>query len=77
MYAALSPKVDDLQERFAYIESISVDQDFRELPSTVKALVAEINALRTKVEALEGKEREGSESTLGQETSTGEKQSEG
>ena len=53
VYNSVAPRIDDLQDRFSYIESVSTDEELRDLPSVTKDLMREITTLRKKVEELE------------------------
>lgn len=53
VYSSLVPRIDDLQSRFSFIESVSTDEEFRGIPSVTKDLMREISTLRRRVEELE------------------------
>lgn len=53
VYDSLAPRVDDLQSRFSYVESISTDKELKRIPSVTEELAREIRALRRRVEELE------------------------
>ena len=53
VYIGLASRIDDLQNRFSYIESVSTNKELHDLPPLTRDLEAEIKALRKRVEELE------------------------
>ncbi len=53
VYSSLTPRIDDLQSRFSYVESISADKELERIPSVTEELTREIGTLRKRVEELE------------------------
>ena len=49
-YNVLSPRLDDLEERFLTIEKVIANTDSENLPSTIRDLTREHEELRGKVE---------------------------
>ena len=55
VYSSVAPRIDDLQSRFSYIESISTDKSLQGLPAFTQEIKDEVQALRQQVRDLEGK----------------------
>lgn len=53
VYISQDSRIDDLQSRFSYVESVSVDRELKDLPPVVGELTKEIGALRERIEKLE------------------------
>ena len=53
VYISQDSRIDDLQSRFSYVESVSVDRGLKKLPSVVEKLTEEIGTLRERIEKLE------------------------
>ena len=53
VYVSLAPRIDDLQVRFSYIESVSTDKELQGLPSVTRELFEEVKVLRKRVGELE------------------------
>ena len=51
--SSLDSRIDDLQSRFSYVESVSTDEELHDLPSVTKDLKDEVKALRKRIEELE------------------------
>ena len=53
VYSSIVPRIDDLQSRFSYIESVSTDKELQDLPSVTRELSEEVKVLRRRVRELE------------------------
>ena len=53
IFSSLVPRIDDLQSRFSYIESVSTDKELQDLPSVMRELSEEVKVLRRRVRELE------------------------
>ena len=53
VYSSIVPRIDHLQSRFSYIESISTDEELRGLATVVRDLRREIATLHKRVDELE------------------------
>ena len=53
VYSSLAPRIDDLQSRFSYVESVSANEELHDLPSATRDLKDEVKALRERIEELE------------------------
>ena len=53
VFSSLVPRIDDLQSRFSYIESVSTDKELQDLPSVTRELSEEVKVLRRRVRELE------------------------
>ena len=51
--SSLDSRIDDLQSRFSYVESVSTDEELHDLPSVTRDLKDEVKALRERIEELE------------------------
>ena len=53
VYISQDSRIDDLQSRFSYVESVSVDRELKDLPSIARELTKEVGTLRERMEKLE------------------------
>ena len=52
-YQSVTPKIDDLQRRFSYVESVTTDMGSPNLPSAITELTKEVEELRKRTRELE------------------------